>query len=40
MIAATFLTVIFVPVYYVVIQGFSEWLSRGKKENPVNKNQA
>ena len=40
MIAATFLTVIFVPVYYVVIQGFSEWLSRGKKKNPVNKNQA
>jgi HAE1 family hydrophobic/amphiphilic exporter-1 len=40
MIAATFLTLIFVPVYYVVIQGFSEWLSRGKKKNPVNKNQA
>jgi HAE1 family hydrophobic/amphiphilic exporter-1 len=33
MIAATFLTIIFVPVYYVVIQGFSEWLSRGKKGN-------
>jgi len=39
MIAATFLTIIFVPVYYVVIQGFSEWLSRGKKKNLVNKNQ-
>ena len=32
MIAATFLTIVFVPVYYVVIQRFSEWLGRGKPE--------
>jgi len=32
MIAATFLTVIFVPTYFVVIRRMSEWMGRGKKK--------
>jgi len=31
MIAATIFPVVFVPVLYVVLQGFSEWMAKGKK---------
>jgi HAE1 family hydrophobic/amphiphilic exporter-1 len=37
MIAATVLAVIFVPVFYVVIQNFSEWFSRKTKSSPKAK---
>jgi hydrophobe/amphiphile efflux-1 (HAE1) family protein len=35
MIAATFLTVIFVPTYFVIIQRMSEWMGRGKKKPDI-----
>ena len=35
MIAATFLTVIFVPTYFVVIRRMSEWMGRGKKKTGI-----
>jgi len=35
MIAATFLTVIFVPTYFVIIQRMSEWMGRGKKKTEI-----
>ena len=35
MIAATFLTVIFVPTYFVIIQRMSEWMGRGKKKTDI-----
>ena len=34
MIAATFMSVIFTPVFYVVMQGLGERLSKGKEQAP------
>jgi HAE1 family hydrophobic/amphiphilic exporter-1 len=35
MLASTFIAILFVPVYYVLMVRFSEWLARRKKPAPV-----
>ena len=33
MISATLFNNLFVPPFYVLLQGFSEWLGRGKRDD-------